>query len=156
MRKRFTSAAFVLLLGILSACSGDGSSPTEPTPGPGPGRTVSLNQPFDLRVGETVRLAGTDADVLLVRVHDDSRCPVDALCPATGSVGSQLQLRAGSRGPSSITASLLFDPGQGQQGAVIFHDLYRFTIEQVLPARQSNQEIAQSEYRVILVASLER
>jgi len=150
MKKHFAGVALVVVLGILSACSGDSSSPTEPGV---PARTVPLNQEYELRVGETVRLAGSpQVDVTLVRVFADSRCPIDVQCPTAGTVDAELRV---SRPPgASITAVARFT-GAGQQGVVGLQG-YTFLVQRVLPARRSGQEIPQSEYRIFLISSVDR
>lgn len=150
MKKHSVGVALLVMLGILSACSGDGSSPTEPG---GPGRTVLLGQEYELRVGETVRLAGSpEVDVTLVRVFNDSRCPIDVVCATAGTVDVELQV---SRPPGATLSGIARFNGIQQDGAFGLQG-YTFLIQRVLPARRSGQEIPQSEYRVVLISSIDR
>ena len=150
MKKHSVGVALLVVLGILSACSGDSSSPTEPG---GPGRTVALGQEYELRVGETVRLAGSpQVDATLVRVFNDSRCPVDVACPTAGTVDVELRVTRASGAPLSGIARF---NGVQQEGAVGLQG-YTFLIQRFLPARRSGQEILQSEYRVFLISTVDR
>lgn len=151
MKKPSVGLALLALLGILSACSGDSSSPTEPGD---PGRTVPLGREYELRVGETVRLAGIlPVDVTLVRVFADSRCPVDVVCPTAGTV--DVELRA-SRPPGAGVSAVVRFTGSGSQQDTVGLQGYTFRVQRVLPARRSGQDIPQSEYRVVLISNVDR
>ena len=60
---------------------------------PLPVDTPPLNQGFDLRVGESVRV-GTGQTILIrfLRVTEDSRCPEGAVCIWEGNARVELQL----------------------------------------------------------------
>ena len=62
------------MLAATIACS----SPAQPSP-------VALGEPFDLRPGERISIAG-GVSLLFVDVASDSRCPIDVMCVSAGEV----------------------------------------------------------------------
>ena len=148
MKNHSVGAALLVMLAILTACSG---SPTEPG---GLGRVVPLGREYELRVGETVRLEdSSQVDVTLTRVFNDSRCPVDVVCPAAGAVF--LELNA-SRNQREIHSDIVRFTGTGGPEDRVTLMGYRFAVQRVLPARRSGQEIPQTDYRVFVISSIDR
>lgn len=132
-------AASVLALASLfgGACSGRGSPPTStqvptatpapassatpatrppaPDPPPAPrapvpaGRNELLGQPFFIRVGETVGIAGEDLVVTYSQLLSDNRCPPGVQCIIAGN--ARITVIAGTDSDSPVTLTLNTDDG---------------------------------------------
>lgn len=75
-RRGPTRLRFGFLTALAFACSG-----TEITGSGAGGRTIEVaREEFDLRVGDTALVEGTDLTIRFVEVTHDSRCAVDVLC----------------------------------------------------------------------------
>lgn len=55
-------------------------------------KTVSLDQPFEIKVGKTVQVAGEGLSISFEGVPSDSRCPVGVQCVWAGNAVVQLVL----------------------------------------------------------------
>lgn len=90
----------------LGACGGErvaepgGESPQSATAA----SEVVLNQEFELRPGQTVRLRGGGLSVTFPGVAEDSRCPVDVQCVWAGN--ARVALRAARPGGSMVALDL--------------------------------------------------
>lgn len=73
-------------------------------------REVERDVPFDAAIGETVRVAGTDARVTVNGIAD-SRCPSDVTCITAGDAvvvlrtGERVDTLHTARAPRSVIAS---------------------------------------------------
>jgi hypothetical protein len=76
-------SSLLLPLFALTGCGGTAPSPY---------RVASLNAPFTLRVGETVRLADDERTEVSVTVVEDTRCPLCAR-PTEGVARVQIELQ---------------------------------------------------------------
>lgn len=54
---------------------------------------ASLNEPFEMRPGQTAVLNDTDASLHFVGIPEDSRCPINVVCVWAGQVRVVLELR---------------------------------------------------------------
>ena len=83
----------ILAVVLIAACLGAacGGNPTEPT-------AVPLDQPFDLRAGQSAVVPG-GLKVTFDRVVSDSRCPIDAICVWAGEAVIALKLSRGFAAP---------------------------------------------------------
>ena len=77
-----------LLMFLLSLAT-CGRGPTE----------VALNEEFELRLGQSVRVAGRSTVLTFERVREDSRCPVDVTCVWAGN--AVVVLRVGGQQPTT-------------------------------------------------------
>lgn len=73
-------------------------------------REVAPGSSFQLALGSTVRIRGTDLHVTFQRVVEDSRCPVNVQCVWAGEVTLELGFRTGD-GPERTHTLVL--PGGG-------------------------------------------
>jgi hypothetical protein len=73
-------------------------------------REVAPGSSFQLALGSTVRIRGTDLHVTFERVVEDSRCPVNVVCVWAGEVTLVLGIRTGD-GPARTHTLVL--PGGG-------------------------------------------
>ena len=82
----------ILAVVLIAACLGAtcGGNPTAPT--------VPLDQPFDLRAGQSAVVPG-GLKVTFDRVVSDSRCPIDAICVWAGEAVIALKLSRGFAAP---------------------------------------------------------
>lgn len=153
MTKQFGKAALVLVLvlGLLSACSEDSSTPTEPGSGPftSPSTSAPSIQTFELRPGETATLNGTQVELTFIRVLSDTRCPIEAICHQMGGTEVEIEVRQPS---GASTLVVRYDGGvEHQQPAVA--GSWAFTVDRVLPAVTSLRVIQLQEYQVTFTAT---
>jgi hypothetical protein len=85
MKKRVSllAAAGVALLPLACAAASPTSTP--------------LDRPFDLRVGSSAQVEGTDVEVRFEGVPSDSRCPPDVKCISAGDATVALRLTGGGK-----------------------------------------------------------
>lgn len=150
MTKKLAKAAFVLTLGLLSACKGDSSTPTEPGADPfTSSSTAPFTQTFELRPGETFTLGAPPAEVTFVRVLSDTRCPIEAVCQDLGGTDVEIQVRQPS-GTSTHVVRYEHGPTDAQPTVV---GPWAFTVDLVSPAMRSVQVIQPNEYQVTFIAT---
>lgn len=84
----------VLFAAGLTACSQDVTSPVQATGAPlaAASANVSLDQPFELRVGRSATVAGEGLTVSFQAVPSDSRCPTGVQCVWAGNAVVQVVL----------------------------------------------------------------
>ena len=87
------TARSTALAALLAA--GCGSPSGVGTPEQSPSISVTLASEFQLRPGQSAQLDGPSVRLTFVKVLEDSRCPIDAVCVWAGN--AQIQLRARSR-----------------------------------------------------------
>ena len=89
------------------------ASPAPPAPAPpaspaGPaGRNERLGQPFLIRVGETVGIAGEDLVVTYSQLLSDNRCPLGVQCITAGN--ARITVVAGTDSSASVILTLNTD-----------------------------------------------
>lgn len=154
MTKKLAKAAFVLTLGLLSACKGDSSTPTEPGAGPFTSSS-STNAPslqtFELRPGETFTLDAPSAEVTFVRVLSDTRCPIEAFCRGEQMGGTDVEIQV--RQPSGTSTQVVrYEHGPTDAQPTVVGP-WAFTAEQVSPAMSSARVIQPHEYQVTFTAT---
>lgn len=152
MTKHLRKAALVLALGLLSACNGDSSSPTEPRANPftSPSTSVPSPQTFELSPGETTTPEGGQTEVTFVRVLSDNRCPIEAICRQMGGVEVEIQVRQPS---GTSTHVVRYDAGNTPQQQPAVAGSWAITADKVLPAMTSLRVIQLQEYRVTFTAT---
>lgn len=152
MTKKLAKAALVLTLGLLSACKGDSSTPTEPGADPfTSSSTAPFTQTFELRPGETFTLGAPPAEVTFVRVLSDTRCPIEAICRGEqlGGTDVEIQVRQPS-GTSTHVVRYEHGPTDAQPTVV---GPWAFTADLVSPNMTSVRVIQPHEYQVTFTAT---
>ena len=104
----------------------------------------SLNQPFQLKMFETVKKSSGSLKLTVTGMPEDSRCPEDANCIWEGQVRVFVDVST-----SQKKESLEFKVEKSKMGKVshVF-DKYRITLEAVNPLTQSGIRIAKEDYVV--------
>lgn len=78
---------------------------------------IPAGSEFELPPGVTVQLAGTGAELTMIEVANDSRCPADVVCITAGDAEVRFRLRAeGSE--STVSLHLMREPKTATVGAV--------------------------------------
>ena len=104
-----------------------------------------LNVPFSLAAGQTAVLAGEHLSVTFVRVLDDTRCPLDAVCVLAGD--ATMSVRAQQEGIAAKALSLtLLGNLQG-----VAYEGFAFHAQQLMPGQLSGQTIPPEDYSVRLL-----
>jgi hypothetical protein len=98
---------------------------------------VPINENVTLAIGQKIKVAGLD--IILNSFVQDSRCPIDVVCIQAGAVNVNVTLADSSR---SITKNFSSDEVPYSFG------IYRISIVDVAPPRQSQKEILPSQYRI--------
>ena len=152
MTKQFAKAAFVLALGLLSACKGDSSSPTEPRVNPftSPSTSTPSPQTFELGPGEKTILEGTQVEVTFVRVLKDDRCPFEAYCAPHQMGGVEVEIQV--RQPSGTSTHMVYLDGLRPDPPTVVGS-WSFTVDHVLPMRSDHRVTPQHEYRATFTAT---
>src|SRR5687768_8422128 len=100
----------VLACLALAACEGQGiSTPVEPARAASV-RTVYLDQPFQLRVGESVVVSGESLTVTMNGVPEDSRCPTGVQCVWAGNARVSVTLAKTGQAAQSFDLNTTLDP----------------------------------------------
>lgn len=128
---------------VLAACA----TPSQPGNGAGVNTAIQVEsgQAFDIGVGQEARVKGTPITVRLVRVGDDSRCPVDVQCVWAGNAVARLALSAGEGSGHEVAINTTTDPR-----STVFSG-YRITLVGLKPAPRSGTTIKPADY----IATLE-
>jgi hypothetical protein len=105
---------------------------------------VYLGQEFELKTGEIVNIDGENVELEFVRVTQDSRCPIGAVCIQAGQAVCAIQLtRSGT-----IYEAILTELGGSEANEQNILG-YRFTFN-VLPYPEAGKEIQLENYRLVL------
>lgn len=137
--RRAREAVALLLALMLSAGSAASTSAAAAEP--------QRTRTFDIRVGQTVSLAGYRMRVTLARVAEDSRCPEGVQCVWQGNV--RLALRLTSPGFRSRAVSL----NTANEPTRVSYRGNTLRIVSVRPPKREGQNIPQRRYRVTLEVS---
>lgn len=127
--KRLTLVA----VAALAACTN--STPTAP-----------VGREFNIAVGETTAISGTDLTVTFVRVAEDSRCPMGAQCIQAGN--AKVELRATLNGsPVTLSLNTMTEPKTGTVTP------YRITLTGLTPypTVENPNPIDPKDYRAALL-----
>lgn len=63
-------------------------------------QTFAVNEPFDLRVGESRKLTQSDFSIKFIEVENEGRCPSGATCVWEGDAAAKFEVSAGGRSQS--------------------------------------------------------
>jgi hypothetical protein len=116
------------------------ASPTQPD-------RVPKNEPFDLRIGESV-LTTDDIRIRFDTVRSDSRCPMDALCVRAGEAVIALTL---SR-DGEIPVGRELDTTPARSSTDFFN--FRITLSQLQPYPRSDRQIQPGDYVGTFIVTL--
>jgi len=130
MMNRVNQKVLVLLAtaGIALACAG--RAPTEP----------ATTNTLALRAGQEHPLPGAAGYLAMIKVEEDSRCPIDAVCVWEGNAAVSLSLRPPS-GPAATWRLNTTTPPKS------FTALgYEVRLDSLLPAPRVGQHIEPGDY----------
>jgi len=113
-------------------------------------RSVTLNQEFNIKVGQRVEVKTEKLQIRFTTVLEDSRCPKGAQCIQAGNGKIELELVREKNDPASV--SLNTDSGSSEA------DYQGYTIRLIAlnPYPVVNQSIRQEEYEATLVVSVQK
>jgi hypothetical protein len=109
------------------------------------GTSVPTGREFQLRVGESVAVEGTDLGVRFERVASDSRCPANAICVTLGDAAVVFSVTRGGSPASSLT--LHTEPLEDRRATV---GDWTLTLTRLDPYPYAGRTIAPSEYQAML------
>ncbi|HEX6736811.1 MAG TPA: hypothetical protein VF310_00930 [Vicinamibacteria bacterium] len=121
-----------LLLWMAVGC---GKSVTQP----------NLDEPFQLRPGQTVTVVGPALEVTFERVEQDSRCPSDVTCVWEGDATVRVVLSQPSRPPQSFQIHTA-----GSLGRTVTYLGHQVELRELQPQPRSTAEIPKDQYRLTL------
>jgi hypothetical protein len=104
-----------------------------------------LDQPFTLRLGQKIELAGEALVVEFQRVLSDDRCPGNALCIDPGSAVIVLSVSAAGQAPVDVVVNTRLGGEVGRLGP------YQLTLKDVQPYPMDQNGIPAEAYEVTLV-----
>ena len=105
---------------------------------------VSLDQEFELAIGESARVAGTGQVVRFEAVPSDSRCPTDVTCVWAGNALVLVRV-LGPHADSLLELNTTLEPKSGSAGGL------RVELRALNPAPRSNEPPAGRAYRAQLL-----
>jgi hypothetical protein len=142
-------AVFAILCAAgLGACNENATAPAQAPEAPlaAASANVSLDQPFELRVGRSATVAGEGLTVSFQGVPSDSRCPTSVQCVWAGDAVVQVVL---SKDGKAFGAELhtTLDPKS------VDYLNYNVALVSLDPYPSSTTPIAQSQYRATFVVT---
>lgn len=97
-------ANMLIASAALTACSSAGYSPTDS------GNPSPSDQTLSVGVGETVAVGTTGVTIAFLRVEEDSRCPLNALCVWEGNGKVALTLSSGYGASKNVSLNTTTEP----------------------------------------------
>lgn len=131
------TAAILPLLFILTSAAAAGPAQED----------VRLDQEFELRNGQSVRVEGERLTVTFSRVAEDSRCPEGVQCVWAGNAKVVLRLSKGRRRASTMSLNTGVDPRQRVYRG------YEVKLVKLDPYPKENRRIRRRDYVATLVVS---
>jgi hypothetical protein len=122
-------------------------SPSGATPLP----VVSIGQPFDLRLGDSVWVDGNGLRIVFEGVSSDSRCPIDVQCIWEGDALVRLELDTGTNDTSRIELHT-----SARVSVEASFREYRVRLERLMPRPQAGVKIEPREYNATLLVTKPR
>lgn len=110
---------------------------------------IKLEEPFNLKFGQTILIDTVNIKVKFLKVTEDSRCPSDVVCIWAGQVSVLLNVNNNRNDVGDIKLTL----GQNKDEAVKDIGGYFLKLIDVKPYPISTQKIEQSDYVITLVVS---
>ncbi len=105
-------------------------------------------QEFSLSIGQTATIEGENLHIRFEEVVEDSRCPTGATCVWEGRVSLTVEITENG----SPYRMVLIQPGLTDQYTRETYQGYQLTFK-VEPYPEVDQEIAPSDYRLLLTVS---
>lgn len=142
-------AAFAILFAAsLAACNQETTAPVQAgAPLAAASASVSLDQPFELRVGRSATVAGEGLTVSFQAVPSDSRCPTGVQCVWAGNAVVQVVL---SKDGKAFGAEL----NTNQEPTSVAYLNYNVALVSLAPYPTANGgAISQSQYRATFVVT---
>ena len=134
MKRFLLLLSFVILIPLLSGCTG----PTK----------ASLNVPFTLAPGQTLTIASEKMDIKFVGVTQDNRCPAGVECIVAGQVSCVVEITK-----NNILNEITLTDSAGS-GAATGQDFQNYQILfNVTPSPVVGKTIAAGDYRLTLTVS---
>ena len=142
-------AAFAILFAAsLAACNQDATAPAQAPEAAqaAASATVSLDQPFTLRVGRSATVAGEGLTVSFEAVPSDSRCPTGVQCVWAGNAVVQVVLsKDGKAFGAELNTSL--------EPTSVDYLNYNIRLVSLAPYPSSTNPSPQSQYRATFVVT---
>jgi hypothetical protein len=108
--------------------------------------SARVGENFDLRIGETVTIAGEPLIVSFDRVVEDSRCPTNTTCVWAGTAVVQLGLRTSDSVRGTLNLQTLSDASR--EG--VFQK-YRLRLIQLAPTPTDSTPVPPEQYVLTLM-----
>lgn len=102
-----------------------------------------LGEPFELGLGNTMQLKGSDYTIKLAEVTQDSRCPEGVNCMRAGEVIFNLQTKDGMK---TVTK-------EPKREAEMMLDGYKMTVKSVSPYPKNGVQMDRTSYVVRMMLS---
>ena len=125
---------------LVLAWAGAACSNTTDVDVPATRAVVEAPAEVTLRVGEVRSVAGTNLRVTLVRVPEDSRCPIDAVCVWEGNAVVEIAVAVGAGAPVPIQINTTLEPRAVQIAGATF------TVLELQPAPRASQPTDPASY----------
>jgi len=110
-------------------------------------KTASFDSPFTLKIGETAKI-GSDIEITLLKVPEDSRCPSEVVCIWEGTVSAEVKVAKNSQDLGNHLISFVITESDEQTFDGNFIKLVK-----VEPYPSSTKLITPSEYSVTFLVS---
>ncbi|MCK5576695.1 MAG: hypothetical protein KAI14_00105 [Dehalococcoidales bacterium] len=109
---------------------------------------IGFGQEFSLHIGQSATIAGDNLEITFDSVIEDSRCATGATCVWEGRVKSIVEITDGDSTNKIILTQLGLTDLYAEQDYGIYK--IAFTVN---PYPELEQEIAEDEYRLVMVIS---
>lgn len=123
-----------------------------PTPRSTPARpapvdrvVVAPGEPFELALGQTSEVQGTDLSIRFASVAEDSRCPEGAQCIVAGKARILLNVSGGGEGPAVVELAT------APEAADAVRDGQTIRLLELTPHPSMKRSIRPADYRARLV-----
>jgi hypothetical protein len=136
---RLAALPFVIAI----ACGGAG----HPTRTP-----AEVGRAFTLGPGDAATLSAARLTVVLERVHDDSRCPLDVMCAWAGDAVARVRLTRDGAGERIHELHLNRSQGPGE----VAEGAFAIDFVNLAPSNRAGQPIAPEDYRATFVVRRRR
>ena len=138
----------LLFAASLTACNQDTTAPAQASRAPltAASANVTLDQPFELRVGRSATVAGEGLTVSFEAVPSDSRCPTGVQCVWAGNAVVQVVL---SKDGKAFGAEL----NTNLEPTSVDYLNYNVALVSLAPYPTSSGSIPQSQYRATFVVT---
>jgi hypothetical protein len=104
---------------------------------------VRLNQPFQLKVNQTVQLRSENVEIQFLEVQQDSRCPVGVQCVWQGQATVAVHLKKNGKDLGNLT--LKTSAGQPDATTQSLNG-YAMKLVNIAPQPKANQPIPKTDY----------